>query len=113
MTNREFYTAIAAGEMNDELKEHATAALEKMEATREKNASKPSKAYTENLPLVEKVVAEFLGEEPKTAADCAEFLEVKTQKATSILKQAVAMGKATQTEIKLPKKGNVKAYALA
>ena len=76
MTNREFYTAIANGTVNDEVIAHAAAALEKLDATNEKRRNTPSKSQIENAPLIEKIVNEVLTSEPKTATDVAAVLEV-------------------------------------
>ena len=113
MTKREFLTAVSNGEMTDELKEFATAEIKKMDDSAAARAAKPSKTQLENAPLVERIVNEILGDEPKTATEVAEILEVKVQKASGLLRMAVAQGHAVQTEVKLPKKGTVKAYLLA
>lgn len=113
MTKREFLTAVSNGEMTDELKEFATAEIKKMDDSAAARAAKPSKTQLENAPLVERIVNEILGDEPKTATEVAEILEVKVQKASGLLRMAVAQGHAVQTEVKLPKKGTVKAYTLA
>lgn len=110
MTKVEFLNAISAGNMNDELMAYAAAELEKDAARKAAAKSKPSKAWIENLALIEKVLGEFLTDEAKTAGEVAEFLEVKTPKATAILKQAVAMGFAEQDEVKKPGKGTCKVY---
>lgn len=113
MTKREFLTAVSNGEMTDELKDFATAEIEKMDNSAAARAAKPSKAQLENAPLVDRIVNEILGTEPKTATEVAEVLEVNVQKASALLRMTVAQGRAVQTEVKLPKKGTVKAYTLA
>ena len=112
MTKREFLTAVSNGEMTDELKDFATAEIEKMNNSAAARAAKPSKTQLENAPLVDRIVNEILGTEPKTATEVAEVLEVKVQKASALLRMAVAQERAVQTEVKLPKKGKVKAYTL-
>ena len=113
MTKREFLTAVSNGEMTDELKEFAAAEIEKMNNSAAARAAKPSKAQVENAPLVDRIVNEVLGAEPKTATEVAEVLEMSVQKASALLRMTVAQGRAVQTEVKLPKKGTVKAYTLA
>ena len=54
----------------------------------------------------------FWALKPKTATEVAEVLEVKVQKASALLRMAVAQERAVQIEVKLPKKGTVKAYTL-
>lgn len=112
MTKREFLTAVSNGEMTDELKEFAAAEIEKMNNSAAARAAKPSKAQLENAPLVDRIVNEILGTEPKTATEVAEVLEMNVQKASALLRMAVAQERAVQTEVKLPKKGSVKAYTL-
>jgi Fic family protein len=93
--------------------EHAEAAIAKIDETnakrKEKNAEKPSKKAEENAPLVEEAFV-VLGTETKTASDVAAAMGVSTPKATYLLKTLVAEGRATVEDIKVPKKGTVKAY---
>ena len=124
MTNREFYTAISTTEsLPMELRNHALAQLEKLDATAVKRKGKVSKADQEkrdaNAALAAKVAAEVLTTEAKTATDVAAILtemlgeEVKVQKASYLLRLAVDMGLANQTEVAIPKKGKQKAYTQA
>ena len=121
MTNREFYTAIAANEtLTEEVRNHATEQIAKLDATAEKRKGKVSAKdqakRDENAALAAKVAEEILGTEPKTATDVAAALtemlgeEVKVQKASYLCREAVKMGLATQTEVAIPKKGKQKAY---
>lgn len=113
MTNREFLTAIANMEnISEELKAEATARIEKLDATNEARKNKPSKKATENAPIMEQIVNEILTSEAQTAATIAEAAGISVQKASSLLRQLVADGKATVTEVKIPKKGTQKAYAV-
>ena len=121
MTNREFYTAIAENEtLSTEIRDHATELIAKLDATAEKRKGKVSKADQEkrnaNAALAAKVANEILTAEAKTATDVAAILtemldeEVKVQKASYLCRLAVDLGLATQTEVKIPKKGTQKAY---
>ena len=121
MTNREFYTAIAANEtLTEEVRNHATEQIAKLDATAEKRKGKVSKADQEkrdaNAALAAKVAAEILTTEAKTATDVAAVLtemlgeEVKVQKASYLLRLAKDMGLANATEVTIPKKGKQKAY---
>lgn len=112
MTKREFLTKIAAIE-DVELAEFAQNELNKMDAANAKRAEKTSKKAEENQPLVDRIVNEILGTEPMTATDVAAILELSVQKTSALCRAAVAQGKAVQTEVKVPKKGNQKAYTLA
>ena len=116
MTNREFYTAVMAIENAPaDIVEFAEAAIAKMDETnakrkeKAKTAEKSNKWAEENAELIEQAFA-ALGTETKTAAEIAEALGISTPKATPILKHLVATERATVEEIKVPKKGTVKAY---
>ena len=110
MTKRDFYTAISAGTMNDELMEFATAEIAKMDDANAKRKEKTSKKAEENQPLVDRIVNEILGDEPVTATDVAGILEVSVQKASQLCRAAVTQGNAVSQEVKVPKKGTMKGY---
>ena len=121
MTNREFYTAIAANEtLTEEIRNHATEQIAKLDATAEKRKGKVSAKDQEkrdaNAALTARVAAEILTTEAKTATDIAAALtemlgeEVKVQKASYLAREAVKLGLANATEVKIPKKGTQKAY---
>ena len=126
MTNREFYTAIAANEtLTDEIRTHATEQIAKLDATAEKRKGKVSKADQEkrdaNAALAKHIAETILSTEPKTATDVAAVLTaeagegadpVKVQKASYLCRLAVEMELAAQTEVKIPKKGTQKAYTV-
>lgn len=112
MTNREFYTAIVNANINDEITAHASEAIAKLDAALEARKNKPSKTATENAPVLEALTG-ILTSEPQIASDIATAAGISTQKASALLRQLVANGTAVQSEVKVPKKGTVKAYALA
>jgi hypothetical protein len=112
MTNREFYTAIVNANINDEITAHASEAIAKLDAALEARKNKPSKKTTENAPVLEALTG-ILTAEPQVASDIATAAGISTQKASALLRQLVATGVAVQSEVKVPKKGTVKAYALA
>ena len=124
MTNREFYNSIIAENaiITEEMIAHATEALAKLDATAEKRKGKVSAKdqakRDENAAIASHIAADILSTEPKTASDVAAVLtaetgdEVKVQKASYLCRLAVEMGLATQTEVKLPKKGATKAYTV-
>ena len=112
MTNREFLNAVSACEnCSEEVREYAKAAIAKMDATNEARKNKPSKKATENAPIMEQIANEILTSEAQTASAIAEAAGISVQKASALLRQLVADGKATVTEVKIPKKGTQKAYA--
>ena len=124
MTNREFYTAISANEtLSEEIRNHATEQIAKLDATAEKRKGKVSAKdqakRDENATLATRIANEILGTEAKTATDVATALteilgeEVKVQKASYLCRLAVELGLANATEVKIPKKGAQKAYTAA
>ena len=115
MTNREFFTAIAAMEnLSEELIQHAEAELEKLNKRNAARAAKPTKAQKENEPIKEEIV-KFLTEKGgfHTASEIMEACEISVQKASALCRQLVEEGALTVQEIKVPKKGKQKAYAIA
>ena len=113
MTNREFYTAIAQGAMNDELIAFAQEAIVKMDERNAKRSSKPSKTAVENEPIKAQIV-EFITKRNEfcIAGAIAEALEISTQKASALCRQLVADGKLVEKEVKVPKQGKRKAYGI-
>ena len=109
MTKREFYVAIANGEMNDEIKATAAEYIAKMDEANEKRKNTLSKKQEENEAIKTEIL-EHLDTEPKTATTIGELMGISTQKASALLRQLVNDGKATATEVKIPKKGTQKAY---
>ena len=114
MTNREFLTAIANMEnISEELKAEATARIEKLDAANGARKNKPSKKAKENAPVMEQIANEILTSEAQTASAVAEAAGISVQKANALLRALVAEGRATVTEVKVPKRGVQKAYAKA
>ena len=121
MTKREFFVKVAAGEMTEEMQAMAAEFLTKMDETLEKRKGKVSEKEQAkrdaNEALARRVAAEILGAEAKTASDVAAELtemlgeEIKVQKASSLCRKAVELELAVQSDVKVPKKGSVKAYA--
>ena len=116
MTNREFFTAVAALENIDPaLVEHAQTALTKMDETNAKRKEKTketdatAKWAEENAELIEAAFA-ALGTETKVAADIAAAVSTSTQKINHVMKYLAAQERVIVGETKLPKKGTVKTY---
>lgn len=116
MTNREFYNAIVNGNITDEVIAHASEAIEKLDKTLEnrknKTSPKEKEKAAENAKFDETVIG-VLTNEPQIEADIASALGVTGPKARASLKRLVEAGVVTKSEVKVPKKGTVKAYALA
>ena len=116
MTNREFFTAVAALETIDPaLVEHAQAALTKMDETNAKRKEKAketdatAKWAEENAEIIEAAYA-ALGTETKVAADIAAAIGTSTQKINHVMRYLAGQERVTVGETKLPKKGTVKTY---
>ena len=113
MTNREFYKAIANGEMNEELKAFALEGIKKLDHKNELRNAKPSKTAKENEPIKARIV-ELISSSNKQmlASEVASEMEISTQKASALLRQLTENGTLSASEIKVAKKGVQKAYGL-
>lgn len=105
MTNREFFVAVANGEMTEEIRQHASEQIEK-------RRNKPSKTAEANAPLVDSLLTEFLTGEAQLGADLADKLNEKfpdldkpvtPQKVASLLRASVAEGIVAKENIKVDK----------
>lgn len=112
MTNREFFVAVANGEMNDDIMQHAADQRDKMIAADEKRRNKPSKTAEANMPLVDALLTEFLTGEAQLGADLADKLNEKfpdlekpvtPQKVASMLRSYVAGGVVGKEDVKVDK----------
>ena len=122
MTNREFYTAISNGEMNDELMAKAAELLEKMNEANAKRAQKvlekKQAAEDEKAPIREALL-NAMGDEGMTAAQLIEAAgltdEVKVASVPSLLKPLVLDGTVEKVDVKVegkkgPQRGYVKTH---
>lgn len=122
MTNREFYTAISNGEMNDELMAKAAELLEKMNEANAKRAQKvlekKQAAEDEKAPIREALL-NAMGNEGMTASQLIEAAgltnEVKVASVPSLLKPFVLDGTVEKVDVKVegkkgPQRGYVKAH---
>lgn len=118
MTNREFYTAISNGEMNDELMAKATELIEKMDEANAKRAQKvlekKQAAEDEKAPIREALL-NAMNEEGMTAAQLIEAAdltdEVKIASVPSLLKPFVLDGTVKKVDVKVEgKKGPQRGY---
>lgn len=118
MTQREFMTKVAAGEMTDEIMAFAQGAIDKMDAAnavrREKVAEKSAAKEAEKAPI-RAAIMECMGAEPKTATTLiAEAgVDIKPQSIPSLLKTLVEDGTIVKEDIKVKGKGTQKGYKLA
>jgi hypothetical protein len=117
MTNREFFVAIASNtNLTDDLREHAQAQVDKMDASNAKNRGKESKTYKANLPLMAEVL-ELLAEKPMLTAEVAiamstEERPISTSKASALLRTLEGEGKVTSLKVKVKGKGEQTQYTI-
>ena len=122
MTNREFYTAISNGEMNDELMAKATELIEKMNETNAKRAQKvleKKQAAEDEKAPIRKALLDVMGDEGMTASQLIEAAgltdKVKVASVPSLLKPFVLDGTVEKVDVKVegkkgPQRGYIKAH---
>lgn len=114
MTNREFFTAIASNAtLSAELVKFAEEAIVKLDKRNASRSSKPSKTAVANEPIKASIVEYVTDHANALASDIAVACEISTQKASALCVQMVKDNVLTVCEVKVPKKGKVKAYSLA
>lgn len=118
MTSRDFYTAIASNEaVSADLRDYATEQIAKLDAKNAKRSSKPSKTQVANEPIKTAII-EYLSANGQTIASelatalSTEESPVTTQKVSALCRQLVADGLLSVADVKIPKKGAVKAYSV-
>ena len=118
MTKREFLNEVIAvidgtSEVNVlELKEFAKAEIVKLDERNASRSSKPTKTQIENEPIKEKILEVLSTGEKMVASAIAEKVEISTQKASTLCRQLVESQKLKVEDVKIPKKGNQKAYSI-
>lgn len=113
MTKREFLNAVIALNADAEITAFAEAEIIKMDDTNAKRKAKVSEKHVANAELAQKIVAEFLGDEPKTATEIAEAYALSTQKASALMRMPEIAELITKTDVKVKGKGTVKGYTKA
>ena len=117
MTNREFYSNISKGIINDEIIAHAVEAIAKMDASNAKNRGTESKTYKANIPLFAEVL-ELLAEKPMLTAEVAAAMDseerpISTSKASGLLRTLEKEGKVISAKVKVKGKGEQTQYTIA
>ena len=113
MTQREFFAGIVEGAtITAEQATFAVEAIAKLDKRNEKRAATPSKTAIANEPIKAKIVEFLEGRDLTPANIIAEGVEITTQKASALLVQLAKEGVLEVGEVKVPKKGKVKAYKL-
>ncbi len=117
MTKKEFMEKVIAmiekTEIVDEevMAEFARNEIEKIDRANERKKSKMTEKAKENIQLMDKIYEDILKvDEPTTATTVGEYMEISTQKASSLLRKMVDEGRATVEDVKIPKKGIQKGY---
>ena len=117
MTNREFFVAIASNtNLTADLREHAQAQVDKMDASNAKNRGTESKTYKANIPLMAEVLT-LLTEKPMLTAEVAlamssEERPISTSKASGLLRTLEKEGKVTSAKVKVKGKGEQTQYTI-
>lgn len=117
MTQREFYEAVIAANVNEELTAFATAGIEKLDKTNEarkvKTAEKAAAKEAEKAPIRDAILA-VITAEPKTASTLIEEagVEIKPQAIPSLLKPLIEDGVVAKADIKIKGKGTQRGYVL-
>lgn len=113
MTQREFFNAVINAKINDEMDTFAKEAIKKLDKRNESRSQTKSKTQLENEGIKAKILEVLTTDELKVASEIGVMLEISTNKASALLRQLVEAGLATVQDVKIPKKGKVKGYALA
>lgn len=117
MTQREFYEAVIAANVNEELTAFATAGIEKLDKTNEarkvKTAEKAIAKEAEKAPI-RQAILDVITAEPKTASTLIEEagVEIKPQAIPSLLKPLIEDGVVAKADIKIKGKGTQRGYVL-
>ena len=117
MTNREFFVSIASNtNLTADLRDHAQAQLDKMDASNAKSRGTESKTYKANIPLFAEVLT-LLAEKPMLTAEVANAMTseerpISTSKASGLLRTLEKEGKVTSAKVKVKGKGEQTQYAI-
>ena len=103
--------AVVTAEMAEKAAEILAADAKAKEARKGKVSEKEQAKRDAHVALATRVAHEILGAD--VAVKLTELLgeEVKVQRASSLCRKAVELELAVATDVKVPKKGSVKAYA--
>ena len=113
MTNREFYTAIVNGTINEDVIAHASDAIAKLDERNAKRASKPSKKSLENEPIKESIANLLVDGNARLASEIASALELSVSKVSALCRQMVADEVLHVEDVKVKGKGTQKSYSIA
>lgn len=112
MTMKDFLNAVVSANVSAEVTEFAVAEIAKIDTKNAKRRNTPTQAQLDNGALVDALVAGLSVGEVVTASKIALDMGISTQKASALLRSAVAEGLLTETEPVKGKSGKVKAFTL-
>ena len=112
MTMRKYHEAVLAiPGCPADVAEKAKAEIAKLDATNAKRTEKAKEKSAENKPVKDAIYQFLLSNGTKTSPEIAEGVGITTSKASAMCRQMVDDGQLTVSEVKVPKKGKLKAYA--
>lgn len=113
-TMRQFYKDILnIPGVPDKVADKARAELEKLDNANAKRKGTQSKTAKENAPIKSAIVSLLTEKGAMVASAIGEALGITTSKASALCRQLVDENLLTDSEVKIPKKGKVKQYAVA
>ena len=112
MTTREFLNAIVSANLSDEMTEKANALIASLDKRNSARKAKPSKTAVANEPIKQAIVEYLTANGQKVASEIGEGLNISTQKASALCRQLVESGMLTVSDVKVAKKGTLKAYSV-
>ena len=113
ITMRQFFEAVANGNITPAMQEKAKAEIAKMDATNAKRAEKAKKKSAENEPIKAAIFEFLVANGTKTTAEIAKgvaVLEGSSPKASAMCRQMVDEGRLTPSDVSVKGKGKQKAY---
>ena len=124
ITLRQYHEAVISGNITDAIIAKARAEIAKLDATNAKRAEKAAEKAKENEPIKQAIHNLLAAKGAMTSPDIAMALNeqgvtntdgepISTSKASSMCRQMVVDGQLSVEEIKVPKKGKLKQYAVA
>ena len=111
MTNREFFNAIVKANINEDITNHATAEIAKLDKKNAKRKATEGEIKTENKPIAEAILKALEGGS-MLSANLAQAVGVTTQKANGVAGEMVKLGMLDKFKVKVKNKGEQTAYAL-
>lgn len=112
MTTREFLNAIVSANLSDEMTDKAKALIASLDKRNSARKDKPSKTAIANEPIKKAIVDYLTANGAKVSSEIGEALQMTTQKASALCRQLVEDGTLKSEEVKMPKRGKVKAYSV-